>query len=802
MQTVLQDLKQAVRGLAKHPGPLVTAVLTLAVGIGFSTATFSVTNAVLLRPLPYDEPSRLVNLSERVPPRTIQFAVSPAHFLFWRDHATAFEGIGAWQAVQVSVQSGGEEPQRVHADRVTANLFAILRVAPALGRAFLPSDDESGAQRVVLLSHGTWQRRFGAAGDILGATIRVNQQPATVVGVMPPGFAFPSAETELWVPAAFSAAERRGYSSHFLSSIGRLAPGVTLARAQADLKEVSARLGEVNPGSAGWEVQLTDLRDDTVQDVRRPLLVLAGAGALVLLIACVNVANLLLLGGAARQRELAIRTAIGATRGRLLRQLVVEQVALAAISASAGVLIAAWLVRALLRLVPDALPRQETIGIDGEVLAFAIALAALTPLLFGLIPALLASRPDVRVLLAASGRQGAAPPARRLRTVLVTAEMALAMVLLVGAGLLVRSFVNLLGEPPGLVPARAIVTSLSLPVDAYPPGEPRQRFLHEFLARARALPEVAAIGLAMPMPMIDAFSGGFEIEGQPQPRDQRPIVNFFAVGAGYFAAAGTPLLKGRVLEDTDRAGGTRVVVINQTMADRFFAGVDPIGRRLLVTQGDNAWREIVGVVGDVKSIGLAEHASPQVYESYLQHPYLNDFSIVARTTSDRPTAIVPALRTVLRSMDARLPLGEVRTLEDIVSATVRPQRFSTTLIGVFGVAALLLAAVGVYSVMASAVGLRRQEFAIRVAHGARRADILTLVLRGAVGMSLAGIAAGGIMAWLLRRLMEGLLFGVSAEDRATYLTVTTLLALVALVASAVPALRAATSDPIAALRGE
>jgi putative ABC transport system permease protein len=802
MQTVLQDLKQAIRGLRKNTGTLVTAVLTLGVGIGFSTATFSVTNAVLLRPLPYDEPSRLVNLSEQVPPRTIQFAVSPAHYLFWRDHATAFEGIGAWQRVQVNFQSGGEDPQRVHADRVTANLFAILRVAPALGRAFLPSDDESGAQRVVLLSHGTWQRRFGGAGDVVGQTIRVDQQPATVVGVMPPGFAFPSAETELWMPAAFSAAERRAYSSHFLLSIGRLAPGVTLARAQADLKKVSARLGEVNPASAGWEVQLTDLRDDTVQDVRRSLLVLAGAVALVLFIACVNVANLLLVGGAARHRELAIRTAIGATRGRLLRQLVVEQVALAAISASAGVLLAAWLLRALLRLVPDALPRQGTIGIDGEVLAFAIALAALTPLLFGLIPALVASRPDVRVLLAAGGRHGGATPARRLRTVLVTAEIALAMVLLVGAGLLIRSFVKLLGEPPGLVPARAIVTSLSLPVDAYPPGEPRERFLHEFLARARALPDVAAIGLAMPMPMVDAFRGGFEIEGQPLARDQRPIVNFFAVGAGYFAAAGTPLLKGRGLDAADRAGGTRVVVINQTMADRFFAGVDPIGRRLRVTQGDNAWREIVGVVGDVKSIGLAEPASPQVYESYLQHPYLNTFSIVARTTRDRPTAIVPGLRTVLRSMDARLPLGEVRTLEDIVAATVRPQRFSTTLIGVFGVAALLLAAVGVYSVMTSTVGLRRQEFAIRVAHGARRADILRLVLRSAAGMSLGGIAAGGILAWLLRRLIEGLLFGVTAEDRTTYLAVTGLLALVALVASAVPALRAAKSDPIGALKGE
>jgi putative ABC transport system permease protein len=802
METVLQDLKQAVRGLGKHTGALVTAVLTLAVGIGFSTATFSVTNAVLLRPLPYDEPSRLVNLSERIPPRTNRFAVSPAHYLFCRDHATAFEDIGAWQRVQVNFQRGAEHPQRLQADRVTANLFAILRVAPALGRAFLPSDDESGARKVALLSHGTWQHRFGGASDVVGQTIRVDQEAVTIVGVMPPGFAFPSPGTELWVPAAFSTTERRAYTSHFLSSIGRLAPGVTLARAQADFKAVSARLGEVNPASAGWEVQLTDLRDDTVQDVRRSLLVLGGAVALVLFIACVNVANLLLVGGAARQRELAIRTALGATRRRLLRQLVVEQAALAAISASAGVLLAAWLLRALLRLVPNALPRQGTIGIDGEVLAFAIGLAALTPLAFGLIPALVASRPNVRVLLAAGGRQSGATPGRRLRTVLVTAEMALAMVLLIGAGLLMRSFVNLLGEPPGLVPARAIVTSLSLPVEAYPPGEPRERFLHEFLVRARGLPDVAAIGLAMPMPMVDAFSGGFEIEGQPVPRDQRPMVNFFAVGAGYFAAAGTPLLQGRVLGDADRAGGTRVAVINQTMADRFFAGVDPIGRRLRVTQGDSAWREIVGVVGDVKSIGLAEQASPQVYESYLQHPYLNTFSIVARTASDRPTGIVPGLRTLLQSMDARLPLGQVRTLEDIVDATVRPQRFSTTLIGVFGVAALLLAAVGVYSVMAFTVGLRRQEFAIRVAHGARRADILMLVLRSAAAMSLAGIAAGGSLAWLLRRAMEGLLFGVTAEDRTTYLAVTFVLALVALAASAVPALRAARRDPIAALKGE
>ncbi|HSQ00116.1 MAG TPA: ABC transporter permease, partial [Candidatus Dormibacteraeota bacterium] len=384
MSSLLQDLRHAARALAKHPAYFVTALLTLALGIGFSTAMFSVINAVLLRAQPYREPSRLVVLRERSLPQFPQFSVSPGHYLFWRDHNTAFESIGAYGTGNANLDIGDGSPERVRADRVTANLFPLLGVNPLFGRGFLDADDREGAPRVVLLSYGVWQRRFGGQRTAVGQAIRMDREPATIVGVMPPGFAFPSANTEMWVPMAFTGSERITYGSHYLSAIGRLKPGATLESAEADMKVVSRRLVEtVSPGSKGWEVLLFDLQAFTVAGVRRSLYVLLGAVTLVLLIACVNVANLLLVRGAARHRELAIRSAIGASRLRLLRQLIVEQLALATVSAAGGVLIAAWLVRALLAMVPDALPRQIEIGVDGQVLAFALGLAALTPLLFG-----------------------------------------------------------------------------------------------------------------------------------------------------------------------------------------------------------------------------------------------------------------------------------------------------------------------------------------------------------------------------------------------------------------------------------
>jgi predicted permease len=797
-----QDLVQAGRALLKHPGYLVTALLTLALGIGFTTATFSVVNAVLLRPLPFEEPDRLVRLIERFEPRFPRFSVSPGHYLFWRDHASAFDGIGAWAAQSVNLETGAGDPLRVRADRVSANLFAVLGVQPVVGRRFEPADEEGAVARVALLSYGTWQRRFGGDRTVIGQTVRMDREVVTIVGVMPESLKLPSRETEFWVPLVFSDAERRSYGSHFMGAIARLKPGVTMEAAAADMQTVSRRLVEVNPGSAGWDVLLFDLHDYAVEDVRQSLLVLFGAVALVLLIACANVANLLLARGAARRKELAIRASIGATRWRLLRQLVVEQLSLGIVSAVAGVLLAGWLLRLLLALVPDALPAHASVGLDQAVMGFALVLALVTPLMFGLLPAVHASRADLRALMSAGGRQGSAAPARRMRTVLVVAEIALAMTLLIGTGLLLRSFAKLTDQSPGFEPGGAIVAGVSLPVEKYPEGEPRERFLDDFLGRVRVLPQVSAAGIAMPFHMVNDFNSGYEVEGQPVPAEGPPLTLFYAVSDGFFDAMGIPLLRGRYLTSDDRRGGHRVIVISQALAEQSFPGENPLGRRIRVGQGNNDWREIVGVVGNVKQTGLDEKPRAQVYESYLQHPYFSGFSLVVRSNAGDPTAVVPPVRQILRALDSELPLARVRTLEELVETTVRPQRFSTTLIGAFGAAALLLAAVGVYGVIAYTVGLRRQEFAIRVAHGARPADIARLVLGGAAGMALAGIAIGAAGAWLLRGLLQALLFEVSAADAGTYAGMAAMLATVALAASAIPALRATRVDPIAALRGE
>ena len=799
---VLQDLRHALRALLKHPGYLVTGVVTLALGIGFSTATFSVVNAVLLRPLPFKDPGRLVQLRERNLPRFPQFSVSPGHYMFWREQNTVFDGIAAFAAGAANLDTGNKDPQRIRADRVSANLFAVLGVQPLLGRTFDDGDEKGAQPASVVLSFGAWQRRFGGTPSVIGRTVRLDRVPMTIIGVMPEEFRYPTPEVDAWIPLVGTDALRKTFGNHSMTAIARLKPGVTIDQADADMKRVSARLGEVNPGSRGWEVLLFDVQGYTVRAVREPLLVLLGAVALVLLIACANVANLLIARGAARQKELAIRASIGATRGRLLRQLVVEQLTLAVVSAAAGLLMAAWLLRLLLTMLPDALPPHAEVGLDGEVLAFALALAFATPLLFGLLPALQASRPDLRALISAGGRSASGTPARRTRASLVIAEIALAMTLLVGAGLLIRSFAALASESPGFEPQGAILAGVSLPVDKYAEGESREQFMDTFLARVRDLPAVAAAGISMPMIMVNDFNSVYELEGEPPPAGGDPVTLFYAVSAGFFDAMDIPLVRGRYVTEEDRRDGRRVVVINQLLADRHFPGRDPMGQRLRVGQGRDAetWRDIVGIVGNTKHMALTDEPRPQVYEPYTQHPYFSSFSLVVRTSNDQPTAVVPQLRAILRTMDPELPLARVRTLEEVVDTTVRPQRFSTTLIGTFGAAALLLSAVGLYGVVAYTVGLRRQEFAIRIAHGASGRDILRLVLRGAVMMAVAGIALGLGAAWLLRGMLESLLFNVSAADPVTYVTVAIVLMLTTLMASAVPALRATRVDPIDALR--
>ena len=802
MQSLLQDLKHAARALLKHPGYLLTALLTLALGIGFSTATFTVINAVLLRPLPFEEPDRLVRLIERNEPQFPTFSVSPGHYWFWRENASAFDGIAAWASQSVNLGTGSGDPQRVRADRVTVNLFPLLGVHPIAGRGFEPGEGEGDRATVALLSYGVWQSRFGGDLNVLGRTVQMDQQPVTIIGIMPASLRFPYRQSEMWVPYVFNERERQTYGSHFMGAVARLKPGVTREAADRDLQSVSRRLAEFNPGSEGWDVRLQDLHDYTVEDVRMSLLVLLGAVGLVLLIACANVANLLLARGAARYKELAIRSSIGATRWRLLRQLLVEQIALATASAVAGVLLAAWLLRILLTMVPEALPAHANVSLDRYVLGFALLLAIVSPLVFGLLPAVHASRPDLRTLMSAGGRQGGGVPARRTRSVLVVAEIALAMTLLVGAGLLIRSFANLTGESPGFNPERSLLAGVSVPGEKYPQGEARERFFTEFLDRVRGLRDVDAAGITAPMPLVTEFNSGLEIEGKPAPPRGNPLTLFYAVSAGYFDAMQIPLLKGRYIDAGDRRGGHRVVVVSQALADLHFPGEEPLGRRIRVGQGNDDWREIVGIVGNVKQTGLDDSPRAQVYESYLQHPYFAAFSLVVRTKSAETTAVVPELRAILRTMDPDLPLARVRTMEDVIAGTIRPQRFSTTLIGVFGAAALLLAAVGVYGVIAYTVGLRRQEFAIRVAHGARPFDIVRLVLGGAAAMSVAGIAIGLVASWLLRGVLQALLFNVSSADGTTYVVVAAVLGGTALAASAIPALRATHVDPVQALRGE
>jgi putative ABC transport system permease protein len=798
---VPQNLRYAVRSLLGHPGYLATTLATLTLAIGFNTATFTVINAVLLRPLPYQDPGRLVRLRERRLPQFPEFSISPGNYLAWRDRTRSFTAIGAWGSSGAALDTGSGDVERVVAQRVTANLFPMLGASPILGRGFTEDDDRAGAPAITLLSYGAWQRRFGG-GSVLGREIRLSGQPVTIVGVMPSGFAFPSATTELWFPMAFTPDERQRFGSHYLSAIGRLKPGVTIDAARVDLNNVAGQLAAEHPDSdRGWDVLAFSLKDYQVRDVKPALLVLIGAVGFVLLIACANVANLLLARGAARSRELAIRTALGASRSRIVGQLLIENGLISCASAALGVALAAGMLRALLALLPGALPGQDSISLDAPVLLFALGLAIVTPLLFGLLPARFAARADVRELLAAGGRQGGASPARRTRTVLVITEMAMAMMLLVGAVLLIRSFAHLSAVSPGFNADRVVLGGVGIPESKYAAGDQRTQFFAALLDRVRRLPGVEAAGLTESVPLVNDFVSALEIEGHPIENPvERPSANFYAVNHDYFQAMGIPLIQGRALADTDTASGPNVSVINQEMARKYFPNENPIGRRIRVSQGRGEWSQIVGIAGDVKQYGLDEHTRAQVYQPYQQHQYFSSFTLVVKSRGADAASVVPDVRAAVRGLDPGVPLARVTTLESIVSDSIGSQRFAAVLIGLFGGAALLLAAVGLYGVLAYTVGQRTQEFAIRIAHGADRGDVLRLVLLDGLKTSSIGTAAGVAGAIVARRVLAGLLFGITAGDPITYVAVAVMLLAVALVATAIPALRATRVDPIVALR--
>jgi putative ABC transport system permease protein len=798
----MNDLRYALRQLVRAPGFTAIAVLTMGLGIGACVAIFSVVDAVLLRPLPFAEPDRLVAVQEVNVPSWPAGSIltAPGKYLDWREQSTSFESLAATRVDSFNLTGAGD-PVRVSVGRLTANALSTLRVRPALGRAFLAEEDAPGREQVALLSHGFWVGRMGGRADVLGQTVQLDGRPFTVVGVMPAGFQL-DGPLDLFTPMAFPAAARDNRVAHTIDVVGRLKAGVTLAQAKSEMALLATRLDQQRPGRAGvWGAEVRPMLEARVGEVRRLLLSLAGAVGFLLLIACANVANLLLARATARVREIAVRAALGAGRGRIVRQLLTESVLLALGGGALGVLVAEASTGALLALAPEILPRAQEIAIDVRAAGVSCGLALLTGVLFGLAPALTATRLRLDEALReaarghSEGRRGG-----RLRGTLVVAEVAIALVLLVGAGLIMRSFVRLQAVDPGFRPQGALAFSLTLPQGKYPTGTHAGAFVDQAVARMAASPgvEAAAATWAVPFSTPRAPRLFLEIGGWAAPPGGLPHTAYYPVTPDYFRAMGIPVHRGRVFERQDGASTAPVAIVNETLARRFFPGEDPIGKRLSVSNGPQTWREIVGVVADVRHGNLAAEVLPQVYEPLAQRPR-GILTFVVRGDLASATA---AARAAVRSIDGDLPLASLRPLSDFVAESVARQRFAMLLLAVFSAAALLLAAVGIYGVMAYSVSRRTNEIGIRVALGARAGHVLQLVLSQGGRLVALGLAAGVAGALALTRFLDKLLFEVTATDPSTFAAMVVLLAVVAALACLLPARRAARVDPMLALRAE
>ncbi|HEY6186733.1 MAG TPA: ABC transporter permease [Pyrinomonadaceae bacterium] len=800
MNTLLQDLRYGIRMLLKNPGFAVVAVIALALGIGANAAIFSVVNSVLLRSLPYNDPDRLIVLRENKRPQFPEFSVSPGNFLDWQKQNTVFEKLCAIRGFSYNLVDTGE-PERLRGSRVSAGLFEMLGVKPAQGRTFLAEEDQPGRDAVVILSNSLWQRRFGADPNILGRTLTLNASPYTVIGVMPPNFQFPDRETELFTPVAFDAKQAEQHGAHYISAIGRLKTGVTIEQAQTEMSAIASRLSQQYPDSnAGWGVSLFKMQEYESRDIKPALLVLLGAVALVLLIACANVANLLLARATARAREIAIRTALGASRWRVIRQLLTESILLALVGGGIGLLLAVWGVDLLLALAPEDLPRVNNGALDARVLGFTILITLLTGIVFGLVPALQSSRPNLNETLKEGGR-GTTGGHHRVRGALVVTEVALALMLLIGAGLLIRSFYRLQQVDPGFNPKNALAVTVSLPAKKYAEEDQQAAFFTQLIEKVSGLPGVVAVGATQSLPIQGDYVLGFNIQGRPPDAPgEEPTTNYYAVSPDYFKAMGIPLLRGRLFTERDKKDAPRVAVINETMAKKYFPDEDPIGKGINVTNGPERFREIVGIVADVKQYGLDRPTTAQTYEPFLQTPF-SGMTLIVRTEGN-PTALNAGVRGQVLSIDKDQPVSRSRSLEEVIAESVAKQRFAMLLLGIFAVVALILAAVGLYGVMSYAVTQRTHEIGIRMALGAQQKDVLKLVVGQGMILALIGVGVGIVASLLLTRVMTTLLFGVTATDPLTFLAIPLLLAAVALVASLVPARRAMKVDPMIALRYE
>jgi putative ABC transport system permease protein len=812
MGTLLQDLRYGVRMLAKNPGFTLIAVLALALGIGANSAIFSVINAVLLRPLPFENPDDIVTPWGRGLDGGERTAiVSYPDYLEWRDQAQTFEQLAVYNTSGTLLREGND-PEAISGAIASSELLSLLRVKPVLGRGFTREDDRADSAPVILLSYNLWQRRFNADPNIVGRQIRLSSRSAIVLGVLPQGFKFPVDEGRMdyLQPLAPNIGEYLGKrSAYFLRVVGRLKPGVTIKQAETEMRAIGERLEQQYPDE-GFRLGATliPLHEDIVGSVRPALLLLLGAVGFVLLIACANVANLLLARAASRHKEVAIRTALGAGRLRIVRQLLTESLLLSVLGGGLGLLLAMWGVDLLVASTPVDIPRLKEVGLDARVLSFTLLISVLTGIVFGLVPAMQSSKVDLNESLKEGGRGSTEGIMRnRVRSLLVISEVALSLVLLVGAGLLIRSFMRLREVDPGFKTKNVLTTSLSPSKAKYPDVEQQKNFYREVLQHLVSLPGVDSVGLVDPLPLSgNASSVTFSIEGQPVVAGKLLSSNRRIISPDYFRTMSIPLLKGRAFNERDALGSTPVVVINETFARRFFAGEEAIGKRIVLGADprDNPNpppHEIVGIVGDVHHQGLETEAGPEYYVSYQQTPPRHAV-LVIRTLTDNPSSMIASLRSAIKQVDQEQYVAAIEPMDQLLAESLARRRFNMMLLAVFAGVALLLAAVGIYGVMSYSVTQRTHEIGIRIALGAQARDVLKMVVRQGMTLVLVGVLIGVVAAFSLTRIMRSLLFGVSPTDVVTFAGVSIVLAGVALLACLIPARRATRVDPMVALRYE
>jgi putative ABC transport system permease protein len=807
METLLKDIRYGLRMIVKSPSFTVVAVLALALGIGANSAIFSVVNAVLLRALPFEHQEQLVQVwGTNLKRGTSRNAASYPDFADFRDQNRVFEHIAAYTQ-SVAILTGVDAPEQLNGATASGDLFAVLGARAVQGRVFTTEDEQPTSQRVAVVSYGLWQGRFAGNAKLIGQQITLDGVSRTVVGIMPQDFAFPleAQKTEYWIPLDPTTETNKERGAHYLGVIARLKSNVSLPQAQAEMETIARRLEQQYPErNAGRGVSLISMYENVVGRVRPALLILLGAVGFVLLIACANVANLLLARAASRQKEIAIRSALGANRMRIIRQLLTESILLSMLGGFLGLLLALWGMDLLVAVMPANLPRLKEIGLDSHVLSFTLIVSFLTGIIFGLVPALQASRTDLNESLKEGGRSSSEGIRRnRVRSLLVVSQVALSLVLLVGAGLLIRSFTRLRDVNPGLDPHRVLTAVVALPDGKYHEEPQIAAFFEQALQHAATIPGLESVGAVSPLPLTgDMATNLLTVEGQPPlAADERLTTNTRVIGGDYFRTMSIPLIRGRYLTEQDKRDAPRVVVINETLARKYFPGEDPIGKRIEVTATDNNMAEIVGIVGDVRHLSLDEESGPESYFSYQQIPssYMN---MVARSKSDNPASLASGLRQAVAQVDKDQPLSDVKTMEQLLADSLARRRFNMLLLGLFAAVALLLAAVGIFGVMNYSVTQRTHEIGIRMALGAQSRDVLRMIVGQGMILALIGVLIGLAASFALTRLMSSLLYGVTATDPLTFAAVALILSAVALLASFIPARRATRVDPIIALRYE